>query len=716
MKLNRFLEWVVIIGIYSILLTPFIVSRNLFFPFITGKAFFFRVIVEIVFATWLILVTRNKSYLPKKSPILWSFLAFTLVMFLADYFGVSRVASFWSNFERMEGFVTIAHLLAYFIVLISVFKTNRVWRNFLKFSVITSVCMTVYSLMQLSGYAEIHQGNVRLDGLLGNATYLAIYVLFNIFFALFLFIKEKNDYWKSFYTISVILNLIVLYFTATRGAILGLIGGVLLSAIIISVFSKDRPKLRKFSIGLILAVVIFVGLFILVKDSPFVRESKVLKRFATISLEDRTTLSRFLIWGIAFDAVKEKPLLGYGQSNFDTLFDTGYDPRLYNQEQWFDRAHNIVMDTLVSGGFLGLITYLSIFIFALYLLWKKSQLSLTEKSVITGLLAAYFFQNLFVFDNLMSYILFVSTLALINFESIGADTEFTENSNNKLNYFLSVVVIAALVGTVYFVNVPLYKSSSDLIKALQSAYNSNTGQFATLYSTPLKNLEFYKNALDLGTAGNPEIRTQLSQSSINILRANNVPDDMKIAFHNYAVLEIEKQIEESPLNARYPFVLGSYYAQIGDFGSAIKYFEKAFELSPKKQIISSALAISYAKSGDVEHGLSLAKDVYDMEKRSREAWFAYITIADLAGRNDIVDVLMSEAIENREYEWAINFTTVKVLGDLGNLDNYIILADLYLQSGKRVEATQVLEEGRKNVPSQASLIDKKITEIMNSPM
>ena len=111
---------------------------------------------------------------------------------------------------------------------------------------------------------------------------------------------------------------------------------------------------------------------------------------------------------MAYQGFKERPALGWGQENFNYVFNKYYNPKMYDQEQWFDRTHNVFFDWLVAGGALGILSYLSIFFAVIYSLWKRngSNLSIAEESILTGLLVGYFFQNLFVFDNVTSYILF----------------------------------------------------------------------------------------------------------------------------------------------------------------------------------------------------------------------------------------------------------------------------------------------------------------------
>lgn len=110
------LRQVVIGGLFLVPFVSFFVSGSLFFPYVTTKAFLFRAIVEAVFGAWLVLALTVPEYRPKKSLLLYAVLGFLLVVGLADFLGVEPVRSFWSNFERMDGYVSLLHLGAYFLV------------------------------------------------------------------------------------------------------------------------------------------------------------------------------------------------------------------------------------------------------------------------------------------------------------------------------------------------------------------------------------------------------------------------------------------------------------------------------------------------------------------------------------------------------------------------------------------------------------------------
>ena len=131
---------------------------------------------------------------------------------------------------------------------------------------------------------------------------------------------------------------------------------------------------------------------------------------------------------------------------------------MYNQEPWFDRTHDIILDWLIAGGLLGLLSYLSILWALVLSIYKKSNFSWGEKSLFLGLLSAYFFHNLFVFDQIGSYILFFSILAFVHANSETASPVWAKKISSKFGFLsspgmlpvsASLIVIATVSG-LYF--------------------------------------------------------------------------------------------------------------------------------------------------------------------------------------------------------------------------------------------------------------------------
>jgi len=57
-SLESALRFVAIGAVFLIPVVPLIVANSLFFPFITGKNFAFRILVEVMAAAWLALSAR----------------------------------------------------------------------------------------------------------------------------------------------------------------------------------------------------------------------------------------------------------------------------------------------------------------------------------------------------------------------------------------------------------------------------------------------------------------------------------------------------------------------------------------------------------------------------------------------------------------------------------------------------------------------------------
>ncbi|NDB61998.1 hypothetical protein EB001_26695, partial [bacterium] len=228
--INTLIKYAIIIGLAAVPFIPTYVANYFFFPFISGKGFAFRIIVEIVFALWLILIFRergtsvvgtDRSVLPRFNAISLSISVFTFIALIADLAGLNPLRSIWSNFERMEGWLMIIHLWGYFMVLSSVLRTKESWHKFFNVVIVSGLITALYGLTQFFGWAETHQGS-RVDASLGNSAYMAVYMLFNAFISAYLaasYFAKKHLFWS--YTTASIFFSFIMFQTATRGTIIG---------------------------------------------------------------------------------------------------------------------------------------------------------------------------------------------------------------------------------------------------------------------------------------------------------------------------------------------------------------------------------------------------------------------------------------------------------------------------------------------------------------
>jgi O-antigen ligase len=723
---NNHLKYIILTGLFAIPFVPLIIAASLFFPYITGKAFAFRLIVEIIFGCYVVLAVRDESYRPKFSWIFGGLLAFLIVMGLADLFAVNPFKAFWSNYERMEGYITLLHLGAYFIVMASVLKTKEIWNKLLATSLAASVIMAIYSFLQLAGKITINQGGVRVDGTLGNASYLGIYMLFHIFFAVLLFVRSEKKWQKVLLALVALIDAIVLYFTATRGAILGLLGGVLVAFIYLLFKSQKGDGIRKLAGVGLLGLIIFVGLFFSVRNVAFVKNSPVLSRFSTLSFSEIQTQGRYYIWPMAWKGFLDRPILGWGQEGFNFVFNKYYDPRMYNQEPWFDRAHSTPLDWLVAGGALGLLSYASIFFALLFYLFKSEddKLSKKEKAVIFGLVSAYVFNNLFVFDQISSYILFFAVIAYIHscsgetkwsvWEKISAGFKKVFDGERSKPIIEAVVLVLTII-VIYFVIYVPWKQNRELLSVLML---ENGGKVGTIedYSKPLS-----------GGMGFSESLEHISQTVINMAPNQKMDAGLKQKLFDLVDKSFVRQLQMTPTDARYHLFYGIFLSRYGWYGRAIEQLTEAQKLSPKKQQIAIELENNLLQDNKIPEAVQVAKNAYEGDTSDSEAKFAYALALIISGDKMLSDKLLKDIPQSemifddryfslllylKQYEQMLDIAKKRIELDPKNVtQHYITLTAIYLQMGRRAEAVQTLQEIEKLQPSFQTQAEYYIKEI-----
>ena len=698
------LRYIVLSGIFLVPSIVLLVSESMFFPFITGKNFAFRILVEIMFSAWLLLALLNAEYRPRFSWIIVSFFSLLAVMFFANAMGESPLKSFWSNFERMEGYVTLVHVFLYALVMGSSIRTEKLWNALFNTTLAVALIVVVYALGQLGNVLQISQGTSwRVDGTLGNSTYMAVYMLFHIFIAGLMLVRTRISWMRYVYGGLVVLFVFILVQTGTRGAVLGLAGGTLLSAGYIALFTHGHALIRKVAIGVLLFVIIATGLLIGFRETSFIQDDPRLARVANISLDAGST--RFAIWSLAFEGFKERPILGWGQENFSYVFNTYYTAELYGQEPWFDRVHNVVLDWLVAGGILGFLFYVGIFVAAVaYLIVlpiirkDTSPFTPVERGILFGLLAAYTLHNLFVFDNLISYIFFGVILAFIH-QRVSQPIERVNSFSIKtetIEQIMAPILLVATLGLLYVLHVPNILASRNIIDALTAR-------------TIEERIESFESALSRNTFALQEVREQLVLQTARDVGNPNISDEMKQVLVGKAHEEIQKQIEEKPGDARVYAFAAILYRAIGNVDLEIQHLEIARTLSPQKQQFMFEQAFAYLKKEDVDSALVLLNEAFELAPENTNARVFYALGALYANNRTLFDSLMTTdeyfaafaqndtAVQTtytlKEYSLLIRSLEYRLLQNPYDASSRVNLAIALFEHGNPAEAIRIAEEG-----------------------
>lgn len=745
-SLEKALRWIVIIGVFALPFVPLYIANPLFFPYITGKNFAFRIIVEIIAGAWLALALVSDRYRPRRNWILASFALFVLVIAVADAQGANPFKSFWSNYERMDGWITIAHTFAYLVIASVVINSEKLWRWLFQLSLAISVLLSVYGLLQVGGFLALGEGgrsglSARVDATFGNPIYMAVYMLFHIFIAAMLWTqmwvergRGKRIPLSVFYGLVMVFDTLALLLTGTRGTMIGLGAGIVLIDILVICLAPRSRTAWRVAVASLVAMIIVAGGFYAIRDAAWVQKIGFLQRLATISTNDGTVRARFLNWGMAWEGIKERPILGWGQENYAIVFDKYYDPRMYAQEQWFDRVHNIVFDWLVAGGFIGLFAYLSIFVATLWALWRRLPdrqagtrthghvFTIAERSLLTGLLVAYFIHNFFVFDNVTSYILFGTILAYI----IWRTNEVREPKSLFKGSLLprsslpavAVVMVAIVWGGGYLVNGKALAANREIIATLQPP-SSVAGVS--------NNIAHFETAISYGTYGSQEAREQLAQLATQLAGAN-IPVDIKQKVFTTAVNEMMLQEKVSPLDARFPLFVGVTQDAYGDYTDAAVSLARAHELSPNKQTILFELGSNALARKDAPATLAAFKSAYELAPDFLDARIYYAAMLIRMGNDALADQILApiivtgEAADTRiasayadrhEYNKIVAIWTAHVKAQPMDAQGYFTLAAALYTAGNSNGAIATLEQVKGVIPSAADQANTFIQQIKN---
>jgi Flp pilus assembly protein TadD len=406
---------------------------------------------------------------------------------------------------------------------------------------------------------------------------------------------------------------------------------------------------------------------------------------------------------------------------------------MYAQEQWFDRAHSVFLDWLVATGIIGFVVYLSLYVLLLIKIWK-SGLTISEKSALTGLVVGYAIHNVFVFDNIASYIMFFAILAfadsqtLLRQGSVG-QAQVRHGHDHKPNhifgsgpvskdaveYVVAPIVIVCFVLVVYFVQYRVISANSRLIDALVACSGGGTPDAG-----------LYQRALAVGAyTANQEIREQLLSCGARVIPAPQAPNMMKQALFTAIMDEVQNQIAITPKDARIYTLAGSFMNNIGQFPESLPLLEKAHELSPKKQSITFELVTAYLNLGDnMDKAIELVKSAYESAPDYYQAKFAYATTLVAGGREAEAKKLfaddpslftsapMAQAyITRKQYSKAIEIYKNLVKTNPDDVNYRAQLAQTQYTAGLKYEAIETLRALAKDKPELKDQVEATIKQI-----
>jgi tetratricopeptide (TPR) repeat protein len=312
---------------------------------------------------------------------------------------------------------------------------------------------------------------------------------------------------------------------------------------------------------------------------------------------------------------------------------------MFDQEQWFDRSHNVFFDWLIAAGFLGLFAYLALFGAAVFSVIKNkaSKFSTTEQSLILALLTAYFVNNIFVFDNLISYVCFFTLSAYIFTDKHTKEDvkEKGDTLGKDVGMFwiiagLSAFVVAILMFITIYEPLAKNKAISEMYRLTQQGSIEDLKAISTDIARP-------------ALFGNVEANEQILMLSGAVIRSKAGGVD-KQYFFDLASKQINLDIEEDVLNPRPPVLYAGLLVSLGLYDKAIPFYQEALRRTPTKTLLWLDLAQAQGKSGDIAGATESAIRSHNLSHRSIQSAVAAATLYSMQGKKADSEKVWDETV------------------------------------------------------------------------
>lgn len=360
--------WVILLVLVAFI--PLAMSNGRFFgfeyPFThdiydTFKIAFLRIGSVTALAFFIFDLLKNGMKL-KTSPLYWLLGAFLALTVVSSFTSISFVISFFGKYRRYEG------LWTYFIYATLFFLAVQYASNFTRVKQLartlsySSAAVAFYGLLQAIGIEPFMQGvgfeQGRSYSSYGNPDFLAGYLAFGVFVTLGLILSEKVTVHRVSYWLILLLNAAVSITAYARSIWVGIFVA-LIAFVVIFVLSKTR--FEKLDYGFMGGVGGAVALLAASSVNSANEVTNFVSRVTSIfKFSEGSANTRFLIWQAAIDAIKDKPLLGFGPDTFRLVF-RRYAPDAYARYAGYasvaDNVHNYVLQLAAGIGIPGMILY-----------------------------------------------------------------------------------------------------------------------------------------------------------------------------------------------------------------------------------------------------------------------------------------------------------------------------------------------------------------------
>jgi len=371
----------------TLLATPLYFNVLTYRIFEPDKVALMRSVALVGAAAWCVkqLATRSMGSIHLSSPpslthrfpaLFFPVLLLLVLTLFSTATSILPRVSLWGSYERGQGLYTFLAYLFFFFLTFELARQPMTRTRILDAILLASVPVSTYAVLQHYGrdILEWQTGGtattVRAIGTLGNPIFLGAYLVMVIPVTLARIARSierltRGD-WTDAGSVAVhsallALQMLALFFAQSRGPIIGLLGGLAFGGLVWGARLRSRRALLT-GIGML---ILAIGILGLARIGGLTRLANPFDPTA------RTAQQRLFAWKGVMDLLHADParaLIGYGPETLREALQPYLPAELARlvPDQDFDRAHNLMLDTWVEVGVLGVIAWLAVIVVLLF--------------------------------------------------------------------------------------------------------------------------------------------------------------------------------------------------------------------------------------------------------------------------------------------------------------------------------------------------------------
>ncbi len=618
----------------------------------------------------------------RRTKLDWLIVAFLGWVLITSFTSISIATALLGKYRRFEGFLSfLTYAVVYFLTVQLADRPSRI-RAIARMLLISGFVVALYGAAQSIGMDPVSWGSKlpfeanRAFSTFGNPDLLGGFLIFPLTIGMAMALSEKKVGWRIFYWATFLISVWAWIAAAVRGAWIGGAVGIVI-VIVAAVLASVKLGVVDWS---------FAGLTGLAAGGLVVRSLSmpgtvfnVPERLASIfKFGEGSALTRFEIWQAAIDAIKARPIFGFGADTFRLVFPQ-YKPLAYVKDAGYlsvaDNVHNYPLQLMAGIGIIGFLLLYGLFGWALWLGVPNAfaRGKGTERLVIAGFWAAAVGYIVHLMTGLS---VTGSTVFLWMALAIIVAPTATQHEHPKWSWgpavgaLLSAVLVVAWVGNVTFVVADNY--------FLRGQFPATGEDAPTLLKTAIALdpwNDMYRSML--GQAYQNQMQSWLSQAAQEQSAGTDPSTSIVMAKQSLqqAADAYEQTIAIVPTEYDNYLFLSGLYNYAGTrldpayFKQAIAAADRGIAAEPFGPGVRMQKALAQASMGDVAGAAKTLEAAVNMDPNFVEIHVLYAQVLSQTGRLQdalaLYKTLLSSDASNTSYADAIKSLEASISAGAG---------------------------------------------------